>query len=178
MAFRRLFTAAVSLGPPPARNPSFRITSSADVTDLRFQGVPRPVRLICCADLLSEARVFFSTWPVREEGPSDVNPFLTIRRMADGSYRLESFRHTCGNDSTDTAHGGAPRDVGPDAGAPESRREASPACALCSLSIDLVSNCKNSAQNSAKNFCRIVREKTWFFANEPGYAAAKPLRIL
>ena len=37
-----------------------------------------------------------------------------------------------------------------------------------------VSNCKNSA----KNFCRIVREKTWFFANEPGYAAAKPLQIL
>ncbi len=56
---RRLFTAAVSPGLPPARNPSFRITSSADVTDLHFQGVPRPVRLICCADLLSEARVLF-----------------------------------------------------------------------------------------------------------------------
>ena len=37
-----------------------------------------------------------------------------------------------------------------------------------------VSDCKNSA----KNFCRIVREKTWFFANGPGYAAANPLRIL
>lgn len=135
---RRLFTAAVSPGLPPARNPSFRITSSADVTDLHFQGVPRPVRLICCADLLSEARAFFSTWPFREEGPSDVNPFLTIRRVADGGYRLESFLHTCGNDATGAAHGDAPRDVGPDAGAPESRREASPACALCSLSIDLV----------------------------------------
>ena len=41
-----------------------------------------------------------------------------------------------------------------------------------------VSHCKNSSHKYAKNFCRIVREKTWFFANEPGYAAAKPLRVL
>ena len=41
-----------------------------------------------------------------------------------------------------------------------------------------VSDCKNYLQSYAKNFCGIICEKTRFFANDPGHAAAKSLRVL
>ena len=36
----------------------------------------------------------------------------------------------------------------------------------------------SNRKDSARNFCRIVREKTWFSLTHGGYAAANPLRVL
>ena len=61
-----------------------------DVVDLHFQGVPRPVRLVRCADLLEEARVFFLSWPFRESPPAAAAPFAVLHRGRDGRYRIDA----------------------------------------------------------------------------------------
>ncbi len=41
----------------------------------------------------------------------------------------------------------------------------------------LVSDCKKSLHSCAKNLCRIIGEKTWFCANDPGCARQRPFRM-
>ena len=87
---------------------------SEDIFDLYFQGIPCPVRFIRCSALLPDIRAFFHAWPYQKTFLPQEQPIIILRRTPSGRYLLD-----------------APW-------LPEPLYEDTATCALCTLSVDMV----------------------------------------